>query len=273
MLHSVKVAFADNIDLVILNHHSEEGIRALQARNPRVRWMLYNQATRYRMGFYIHRTMDLGGQGHFQFMLSSPGADPYYALDAREDDYCGLFLRADGNVTETVGMSSTSMLKAALLDIRYGLSLDQEIAQATSVYSSKVATSSNSSETSVLAAALLHATNLRRVMRQMMPIGRGKGKYSTTVHMALVRKQRRNVYVYVYVFTPLPRCAASLCHCEWRCVVRGTDIELPVCYLLTDPVLHITQPVCRPRRSRQRPRCSRARSAASEYFRRHYGPT
>ena len=48
---SIKVGFADNVDLVILNHHSEEAILALQARNPSVKWMLYNQHSRYRVGF------------------------------------------------------------------------------------------------------------------------------------------------------------------------------------------------------------------------------
>ena len=92
--------------------------------------MLYNQATRYRTGFYLWRVRELGGLGHFQFALSSPGADPYYGLDAREDDYCGLFLRQDGSVTETVGSGSTEQLRAALTDLRYALALDSALLSA-----------------------------------------------------------------------------------------------------------------------------------------------
>eukprot|EP00040_Diaphanoeca_grandis_P035597 m.224315 g.224315 ORF g.224315 m.224315 type:complete len:2544 (-) comp33425_c1_seq2:150-7781(-) len=121
---SVKLGFADNVDLVILNHHSEEAIRALKTRNANVSFMLYNQASRYRAGAYLYRLATLGGLGHYQFALSSPGADPYYALDAREDDLCLLFLRADGSMTKTL---ETEVARAAVIDLRYVLTLNKLI--------------------------------------------------------------------------------------------------------------------------------------------------
>ena len=113
---SVKVGFADDVDMVILNHHSIEGIAALKERNPDVDFMLYNQASRYYAGAYLWAVRRLGGKGHYQFALSSPGADPYYALDAREDDLCSAFLRSDGQMTPTMAMELT---RAGIIDLRY----------------------------------------------------------------------------------------------------------------------------------------------------------
>jgi hypothetical protein len=40
---------------------------------------------------YVCRFSRLGCRGHLQFMYSSVHADPYYALDSREDDDCTAF--------------------------------------------------------------------------------------------------------------------------------------------------------------------------------------
>eukprot|EP00960_Hanusia_phi_P071119 767474-Hanusia_phi.AAC.1 len=47
-----------------------------------------NVSLRFGFGFYQYKLRTLGGRGHYQFAWSSVGADPYYALDAREDDIC-----------------------------------------------------------------------------------------------------------------------------------------------------------------------------------------
>lgn len=186
---SVKLQFADDIDLIILNHHTEEAILALKARNPNVKWMLYNQASRYRVGFYVWRLMELGGSGHYQFMLSSPGADPYYSLDAREDDYCALFLRHDGSVRTTVGSGSTEQLRAALLDLRYGVSLDAAIAAATTAIAG-----SSGGGGDALVQALAEANQLKEHMRTMMPIGNeGHGKKNDDPPALVLDEWRRNV--------------------------------------------------------------------------------
>ena len=36
-----------------------------------------------------------GCVGHYQFAFSSVGADPYYGLDAREDDLCAVWSTKD----------------------------------------------------------------------------------------------------------------------------------------------------------------------------------
>lgn len=86
---TTRLAFALDVDFVILNHHTADTIAQLQVINPKVTLLLYNQASRYGCGLYLYRVLDLGVKGHYQFALSSPGSDPYYALDAREDDYSG----------------------------------------------------------------------------------------------------------------------------------------------------------------------------------------
>ena len=185
---SIKVQFADHVDLVILNHHTEDSIRALQARNPNVKWMLYNQASRYRVGFYTWRLMELGGLGHYQFMLSSPGADPYYALDAREDDYCSLFLRRDGSVRGTVGSGSTEQLRAALFDLRYALTLEAAIAAASATIAAAA------SPDAALVEALAAATQLKSKLQTLMPIGRlGHGNDAPEPSTAALDGFRREI--------------------------------------------------------------------------------
>jgi len=50
------------------------------------------------MGLYLWRASLEGCRGYYQFMYSSVGADPYYALDAREDDLVAAALRSDGSL-------------------------------------------------------------------------------------------------------------------------------------------------------------------------------
>jgi hypothetical protein len=49
---------------------------------------ILNLSTSY---LYVCRFSRLGCRGHLQFMYSSVHADPYYALDSREDDDCTAF--------------------------------------------------------------------------------------------------------------------------------------------------------------------------------------
>eukprot|EP00297_Palpitomonas_bilix_P013432 CAMPEP_0113887394 /NCGR_PEP_ID=MMETSP0780_2-20120614/12189_1 /TAXON_ID=652834 /ORGANISM="Palpitomonas bilix" /LENGTH=371 /DNA_ID=CAMNT_0000875921 /DNA_START=44 /DNA_END=1160 /DNA_ORIENTATION=- /assembly_acc=CAM_ASM_000599 len=83
------------VDTMILTHHDPEALHVLNTNESysNTEYMLYNLARRYRVGFYLYRMVqpDMKCKGHLQFMYSSVGADPYYALDAREDDICAVF--------------------------------------------------------------------------------------------------------------------------------------------------------------------------------------
>jgi hypothetical protein len=126
------LAVAAVVDLVILNHHTLAAIHAIQVANPATEWMLYNQgsirgggSTRYATGLYVFLLRALGCKGHYLFALSSPGADPYYALDAREDDLSAVSVRSDGSVVSTVGMAE---YRAARDDLRYAIAYRAAVA-------------------------------------------------------------------------------------------------------------------------------------------------
>eukprot|EP00041_Stephanoeca_diplocostata_P029927 m.893236 g.893236 ORF g.893236 m.893236 type:complete len:1699 (+) comp23658_c0_seq4:664-5760(+) len=155
---TTRLAFAQDVDVVILNHHTAETIAQLRGVNPRVNVLLYNQASRYGSGLYVYRMLGHGVQGHYQFALSSPGSDPYYALDAREDDYSGLLMRSDGSVIETIGM--WQMVQFAITDLRYGLTLDDAISR-------------NHADTA--SAAVADAVAYRSQLLARMAVGHGGG--------------------------------------------------------------------------------------------------
>lgn len=120
-----RAALADEVDLVLLNHHDEAALRGL-ARRGRA-FALYNQATRYHRGVYLDRLRALGGQGHYQFAFSSVGADPYDALDAREDDLCAVYTHPSGALIPTVDLA---LFALAVDDLRYLRALDRVIEEA-----------------------------------------------------------------------------------------------------------------------------------------------
>lgn len=112
-------------NLLILNKHSEAALERIRARRGEV--ALYNQPDRYRRGLYLHRLRDLGVKGYYQFAFSSVGADPYYALDAREDDLCAAFTHPSGELVPTLDLARFAY---AVDDLRYQLLLEQAIAGA-----------------------------------------------------------------------------------------------------------------------------------------------
>ena len=112
-------------------------------------------------------------------------------LDAREDDYCALFLRSDGSVRGTVGTGSTERTRAALLDLRYAMTLDNAIESATAT----VATSQGGAESSALVQALADANLLRVSMQELMPIGRlgHHGEDAPDPSVSVLDALRRNI--------------------------------------------------------------------------------
>lgn len=81
---------SSSIDLIVINEHSAEAIKMLQANGKD--WMLYNGGTRFRVGFYLAMASHgYGCHGLYEFAFSSVHADPYYSLDSREDDLCAAF--------------------------------------------------------------------------------------------------------------------------------------------------------------------------------------
>ena len=81
-----RAQLANHTALVILNEHNQTSIDYVKSKGKQ--WMLYNSGTRFKRGFYMCRLAPLGCLGHYEFMYSSVHADPYYALDSREDDLC-----------------------------------------------------------------------------------------------------------------------------------------------------------------------------------------
>jgi MYXO-CTERM domain-containing protein len=121
-LDDPRAAFIGNVDLMLLTHHSAEGIAALQAAGQG--WGLYNQGGRYRRGVYLFALRAAGLRGYYQFAFSSVGADPYYALDAREDDLCAVYTHPSGALRPTVDFAQFA---EAVSDLRALLTLSAAV--------------------------------------------------------------------------------------------------------------------------------------------------
>ena len=105
-----------SIELIAINEHSAEAISMLQAGGHT--WMLYNGGSRFRAGFYLAMAShNHGCLGMYDFALSSVGADPYYALDAREDDLCAVFTTSSGRIITLLNTVQT--LREGVNDLRY----------------------------------------------------------------------------------------------------------------------------------------------------------
>jgi hypothetical protein len=104
------------VDLAILTHHSAYALR--RVANASARFMTYNLGDRYGAGVYQFRLRAEGCLGHYQFAFSSVGADPYYALDAREDDIVAAFTHGDGRLRPTLQFE---LYREGLTDLRYAL--------------------------------------------------------------------------------------------------------------------------------------------------------
>lgn len=121
-LDDPRAAFIGNVDLMLLTHHSAEGIAALQAADQG--WGLYNQGGRYRRGVYLFALRAAGLRAYYQFAFSSVGADPYYALDAREDDLCAAYTHPSGALVPTVDFA---LFTEAVGDLRALLTLEAAV--------------------------------------------------------------------------------------------------------------------------------------------------
>ena len=105
------------VELVVLNDHSADAVAMLRANGHS--WMLYNGGSRFKAGFYLAMASHLHGcLGMYDFALSSVGADPYYALDAREDDLCAIFTTSTEGVLVTV-LDAVQTLREGASDLRY----------------------------------------------------------------------------------------------------------------------------------------------------------
>jgi hypothetical protein len=114
-----RAALIGEVDLMLLTHHSAAALDALNAAAQP--WGLYNQGGRYRRGVYLYALRALGLRAYYQFAFSSVGADPYYALDAREDDLCGAFTHPDGRLRPTTDFL---LFREAVTDLRALLTLE-----------------------------------------------------------------------------------------------------------------------------------------------------
>jgi len=106
------------ISYSLLNGHSEASVQAiLDAGN---RWGLYNTGDRFAFGYYLAKARQYGCSGQYEFALQSVGSDPYYPLDAREDDLCMLYTTSSGELVPVVRFER---IREGIDDYRYILTL------------------------------------------------------------------------------------------------------------------------------------------------------
>ncbi|MBS0242000.1 MAG: hypothetical protein JSS20_07470, partial [Proteobacteria bacterium] len=117
-------ALAGKVDRLFLNHHSAAAFDLIRKRGSTC--SLYNQSGRYRRGIYLYRIRQRGCLGHMQYAFSAPGADPWYGLDAREDDMGAVFTHPDG-LRPTLDFMR---YREAVTDYRHLLALEQTIGEA-----------------------------------------------------------------------------------------------------------------------------------------------
>ena len=104
-----------SVSLIALNEHSASAVAMLQANGHQ--WMLYNGGSRFRAGFYLAMASHgHGALGIYEFALSSVGADPYYALDAREDDIAAAYTTSTGGLVTVI--DSVRVFREGITDLR-----------------------------------------------------------------------------------------------------------------------------------------------------------
>ena len=119
-----RMALVEAVDLALLTHHTTDALDLLHARGER--WGLYNQAGRYRRGLYLYALRERGLEAYYQFAFGSAGADPYYALDAREDDLCAVFTHPRYGLLPTTFARG---FERAVSDLRVALTLERAAAE------------------------------------------------------------------------------------------------------------------------------------------------
>ena len=108
------------VDLMLLTLHAPDALDLLNSRGQR--WGLYNQGGRYRRGVYLYALRARGLEAYYQFAFSSVGADPYYALDAREEDFCAVFTHPTDGLLPTTDFRDFSR---GIADLRLLLTLER----------------------------------------------------------------------------------------------------------------------------------------------------
>lgn len=111
-----------SVDPIVLNEHSADAIMLLRANGHE--WMLYNGGSRFRIGFYLAMASHTYGcRGLYDFAFSSVRADPYYALDSREDDLCVAFttppLATSATSPATLLLNTVQTMREGLSDLHY----------------------------------------------------------------------------------------------------------------------------------------------------------
>ena len=131
---AAKRALAGKVDLILLNGHSADAIRAIVAAGSGC--SLYNHRSRFERGVYLFKLKGLGCNGHYQFAYNSVHADPWYDLDGREDDQVAVFTHSDGHLRRALDLVR---YREALTDYRTLLALRRAIDEAPALSPSRVA--------------------------------------------------------------------------------------------------------------------------------------
>lgn len=121
----IQAKLMGEVDRLYLNNHSAKSIETLTDKYPGA-CGLYNQQGRYRRGFYLYKMRSVGCGRYWQFAWSSVGADPYYALDTREDDISAVFSTSRGSLTHHIELER---FREAIDDLRYLITLEKTLAE------------------------------------------------------------------------------------------------------------------------------------------------
>lgn len=107
-----------------LNGHSEESIRAIQAKGGN--WAFYNGGNRWTFGTYMFKcTQQFGMKFRLSWHWNTAAGDPYYALDCREDDYAWCATNAHGDLIPAIHFERD--IRAGIDDYRAMLTLSRLI--------------------------------------------------------------------------------------------------------------------------------------------------
>lgn len=176
------LAKTSSIDLIVINEHSAEAIHTLRKNDHS--WMLYNQGSRFHSGFYLAMASHLYDcRGLYQFAFSSVGADPYYALDAREDDLCAVFTTPPEQGGDLVMLLETvQVFREGVNDLRYTMLLRKMAA----------ARSSTSSQTTASRDAVRLAQAVLAEIDKI-PLGSQETPWSTSKILATRRAVERAI--------------------------------------------------------------------------------
>lgn len=112
----------ENLDVASYNKHDELSIRAA---NESGNWSFYNGGNRWTFGYYMY-TLDRKYNMSYRlsWIWNANAGNPFYALDAREDDYSWAQVLPDGSLMTSLDFER---IREGIDDYRYIVALENKI--------------------------------------------------------------------------------------------------------------------------------------------------